>query len=224
MLLNNPQNYLVSTISDSPNSIFENLRIFEEANLKGIHFDLMDGLFVPRLGLYPELLYSIRQSTNLYIEVHTMLTYPSKYIAKIAQCGANRIILHLETIENVNKMIEYITNLGLEVGIAVNPLTDISRVIPLCEKIHSLMLMAIHPGVPKHPFLETTYSKIDKARAIIDTYNPILELQIDGGVTFSNHRELLNLGVDTLVCGSGTVFYPDNSVKSNIERLLTKTV
>jgi ribulose-phosphate 3-epimerase len=220
MSLNNPNRYLISTISDNPRDIFSNLEKFDAHNFGGLHFDVMDGVFVPRLGLYPELLWEIRKSTSMFIEVHTMLQNPIPYFHVLAESGADRIVVHVETVMDLGLILKELDSLGIEKGLALNPRTSIDSLIPYIESIDSVMLMAINPGVPRHPLIESTFSKIEKVRALIQERNPKIKIGIDGGVTFSNQLKLLSLGADYLICGSGTVFHPNNSLSENIEQLL----
>jgi ribulose-phosphate 3-epimerase len=220
MSSNRAGKYLVSTISDSPREIFEHLPIFESAGFGGLHFDLMDGIFVPRLGLYPELLKEIRRSTNLYIEVHIMIQKPSRFLDLIVDSGANKVIFHLETEEDLNELIKLAKKHEVEIGIAINPLTPTTFLEPFLTEIDSVTLMAINPGIPKHPFLESTFPKLKETKSLIDKINPKVEIVIDGGVTFSNHKKLLMSGADKLICGSGTVFHYENSLEKNLDFLL----
>lgn len=221
MLLNSPKNYLVSTISDNPRDLFENLSLFHSHDFGGLHFDVMDGVFVPRLGLYPELLQEIRKSTSLFIEVHAMLHNPLSYLDLLAESGANRIVVHVETPANLDLILREINSLGIEKGLALNPKTSMDLLIPYIDDIDAIMLMAINPGIPKHPFIENTYEKLEKMKYLVQDRNPRIKIGVDGGVTFSNHLKLLMLGADYLICGSGTVFHPNRSVSENINQLFT---
>lgn len=220
MSLNSAEQYLVSTISDNPREIFAHLPIFESAGFGGLHFDLMDGSFVPRLGLYPELLKEIRKETNLHIEAHVMIQKPSRFLNLIVDSGANRVIFHMETEEDMDELIKLAEVNKVEIGVAINPLTPATTLKPFLNRVHSVLLMAINPGIPKHPFLESTFSKLKETRSLIDQINPRVEIVIDGGVTFNNHKELLLSGADKLICGSGTIFHNENTLEKNLERLL----
>jgi len=220
MSSNSASKYLVSTISDNPREIFKHLPIFESVGFGGLHFDLMDGSFVPRLGLYPELLKEIRKETNLYIEVHIMIEKPSRFLDVIVNSGANRVIFHMETGEDLDELIRLAKIHEVEIGLAINPLTPAINLKPFLNEIDSVLLMAINPGIPKHPLLPSTFPKLKETRLLIDEINPRVEIVIDGGVTFNNHKELLMSGADRLICGSGTIFHNENTLENNLERLL----
>lgn len=211
---------MISVISDNPRTFFRNLKQYEKQGLKGLHFDVMDGVFVPRLGLFPELLKEIRQISNIFVEVHVMLTKPSKFIQAFSQAGADRMIFHVESDENMENLINLSQEEGMSVGVAINPSTSISSIIPHLGKIQSVMLMAINPGIPKHPLIETTYNRLQDLRALVNNSAPNVEIEIDGGVTFANFEKLIDQGADVLICGSGTVFQPTDSLDNNLSRLL----
>jgi ribulose-phosphate 3-epimerase len=222
MSSNRRKQFLVSTISDKPSKIFEHLSHFEREPFEGLHFDIMDGIFVPRLGLYPELLGEIRQKSSIFIEAHVMLVKPSQYLESIANSGANRVVFHLETKEDIGELIVRAKNLGLRVGLALNIETDVKGVIPYLEDIEIVMLMAIIPGIPKHPFLEITFKRLQDLMQLINQHNPSVAISIDGGVVFENVSTLFELGADRLVCGSGTVFSEEGTITRNIDKLFSQ--
>jgi len=211
--------FYISTISDNPKFIFDHLPIFEENGISGIHFDVMDGNFVPRLGLYPELLKSISESTVLPIEVHLMHSRPDDFIKILANNGAKRIQVHIETLKNPERTLGIIKEEGMESCIVLNSETDFLESNDFLHEIDSFMLMAIKPGIPKHPFIPSTLNKLTMLRAWLDIYKPDTNIGIDGGVTFSNAKKLFDLGANWLVCGSGTAFSPRATLKDNLTRL-----
>ena len=217
--MNRQTKYFVSTISDSPSDYFSNLEKFEAFGLNGIHFDVMDGAFVPRLGLFPELLKAISSRTSLPIEVHIMMDTPSRFIEVFVASGANRIIIHFESKEFSTQLISFAKKLNVEVGIAIKPSTPIEAIRSILPEVDSVLLMAINPGIPKHPILPQAVNRLRQLSQIRDAILPSLEIGVDGGVTFQNIPELVNNGADYLICGSGTVFDPGGSVESNIKKM-----
>jgi ribulose-phosphate 3-epimerase len=214
--LNSKREFYISTISEDPKLIFDHLPIYEKFGASGIHFDVMDGKFVPRLGLYPELLKSIDESTNLSIEVHLMLSEPNDYIKTFVESGANRILVHFETLQNAEKTLNLIRDNGAESCVVFNPNTSFIEAEKYLPNIDTFMLMAINPGIPKHPFIPTTFEKIKDLRRWLDHKKPETEIGIDGGVTFNNVKQLFDYGANWLICGSGTVFKPGNSITDNL--------
>jgi ribulose-phosphate 3-epimerase len=217
--LNNSKNLFASIVSDNPKNIFDNLVNLEEFGIAGIHFDVMDGSFVPRLGLYPELLSEIKSNTTKFIEVHMMVQKPSMFIHQFVDCGADRIIVHMETEENISDLISQINELGVQCGLALNPLTEIESLTPYLQDIDAIMLMAINPGIPKHPFIPEIENKLIALKGLVESEGLNLEIIIDGGVIFENVETLFKYGANTLICGSGTLFNPKHSIKENLRKL-----
>ena len=217
--MNKKIEFYASTISDNPKLIFDHLVTFKKFGISGIHFDVMDGNFVPRLGLYPELLESIKNSTDLPIEAHLMLSNPDEYIETFIEAGAQRILVHFEALENPNRTLTLINKLGVENCVVLNPKTDFSLLKHCINQIDNVMLMAINPGVPKHPFIPETLAKLKDLRNWLDDLKPEIRIGIDGGVTFDNVKQLDECGADWLICGSGTIFKPGADLVENLFQL-----
>lgn len=217
--MSNNIEFYVSTISDDPKLIFEHLPIFKEYEMSGIHFDVMDGNFVPRLGLYPELLKSIKVSSDLPIEVHLMLSNPDKYIETFMEAGAQRVLIHFESLIDPLETLKLIRNLGLESCLVLNPETQIHSIGEIITEADSIMLMAIKPGIPGHPFIPETFEKLKTLKYWLSELKPEMRIGVDGGVTFDNAKKLYEYGADWLICGSGTIFKSGVSLVDNISRL-----
>lgn len=213
------KHFFVSTISDNPSRIFENLKLFEQNKIEGIHFDIMDGIFVPRLGLYPELLREIHRHTKLPIEVHLMTVNIQPYIETLALYGASRVIFHVETKEDIEILIREARSNRLDVGMAISPDTDLDKLTRYLGKIDFIMLMAVHPGSVKKPLLSETFTRLTMLREILKRELLSMPIAIDGGITFDNIEPLSSLGADYFVCGSGTIFSPRGTLEQNLANL-----
>ncbi len=211
--------FYVSTISDDPKLIFEHLQIFKDYGITGIHFDVMDGNFVPRIGLYPELLKSIRDSSDLPIEVHLMLSNPDQYIRTFMEAGAQRILVHFESLQDPQKTLKLINSFGLESCLVLNPETELFSIRKFINDTDSIMLMAIKPGIPGHPFILETFEKLQNLKDWLSRLKPEMRIGIDGGVTFDNAKKLYEYGANWLICGSGTIFKPGACITDNISKL-----
>ncbi len=217
--MNRKIEFYASAISDEPELLFKHLPILKANGISGIHFDVMDGIFVPRLGLYPELLKSIKNSSDLPIEAHLMLSDPNKYIEIFVESGAQRILVHFESLNEPYKTLKLINSLGSETCIVLNPKTDFYLLKEFIGEIDTVMLMAINPGIPKHPFIPETFEKLEKLRNWLNVIKPDTKIGIDGGVTFENAKQLYEYGADWLICGSGTIFKPEAHLIDNISNL-----
>lgn len=219
MLSNFKPKFSCSIISGNPQEFFGQVKLLEDLGIDSFHFDVMDGNFVPRFGLYPEYLIELNQITKLPIDVHLMSINPEPYLEQFAKAGATRITPHVEPMLHGHRTITKIKNLGIEVGLALNPGTALDNVVPLLEILDSVTLMAINPGIVGHTFINSAYNRISKLRKLILEYNPSVELVVDGGVTFYNAAEIYSSGADTIVCGAGTVFNNSSTIEGNMQKL-----
>ena len=207
-----------SVISADPLTFQRDIFALEKAGIDSYHFDVMDGLFVPRLGLYPEYLRMLRSISKLPIEVHLMLHSPELYLESFITSKDVRLIPHIETLDHPIRTLMKINDLGANAGIAVNPGTHLSTIEPIIDFVDSVMLMAINPGVIGHKLLENTFIRISQLKSIIGSEKEI-KIIVDGGVTFENAKKLIQAGANSIVCGAGTVFKQQDKVFENTVEL-----
>ena len=210
----------VSAISQSPLAFFEATSTLE-TRARSWHLDVMDGHFVPRLGLYPEFIREIADRSELPITVHLMAQRPEPFIGDLVRSGATRICFHVESTQHPHRIAELIKAQGVEVGVALNPGTSLSVLDHLTEGLSSITLMAINPGIVGHEFIPSTMAKISQLRRYLfeNTTNTVPEIEVDGGVTFANALQIIQAGADSLVCGAGTVFAKGRPLSENLNRL-----
>jgi ribulose-phosphate 3-epimerase len=208
----------VSVISGDPLTFVDDSKQLELAGIDSYHFDVMDGQFVPRFGLYPEYLKMLRDLSDLPIDVHLMVSDPERYISVFADGKKLRLIPHFEALQHPVRTLMKIADTGAKAGIAINPGTRVVSIEPLVDFIDSVMLMAINPGVVGHKLLKNTFERLEKLKQVIGPDKGI-KIILDGGVTFENALELLEAGADTIVCGAGTVFSDRSRVFENTIRL-----
>ena len=207
-----------SVISGDPLTIASELQNLIQGGIDSFHFDVMDGLFVPRLGLHPEYLTMLRNLTTLPIDVHMMIENPELFIGEFSKVQGIRIIPHLEAMRHPSRTLMRIGELGAKAGIAINPGTYIPLIKPLVDYVDSVMLMAINPGIVGHKILKNTIDRITELKELLGE-NKNIKVIIDGGVTFENASELINAGADSIVCGAGTVFKEVNKVFENTQKI-----
>ncbi len=195
-----------SIICGNPSNLDEDLRAIEKGGIDYIHFDVMDGVFVPRFGLFPEYLKAIRAKTNIPIEVHMMVQDPEPYIQDFVNAGANILTPHIEPLHHPHRTMMRIKNAGVLAGFALNPGTPLSVLDYLLEDVDLVMLMAINPGIVGHKLIPKTMEKIADLRKRIDATGKDIFLEIDGGVTPESGVKMLQAGANMLVCGTGTIF------------------
>lgn len=187
-----------------------------------IHFDVMDGSFVPRYGLYPEILKAIKTNENCpLVDVHIMAENPEDHIDIFSKSGADYFNFHIEATKHPHRVIKKIINSGMKAGVALNPNTSIQDLKWLIQDIDMVVLMTINPGIVGHKFIPEMYSKINELREFsIKNGKSDLIIEIDGGVTPSNINKLILSGADALVCGNGTIFRPhEDTIKNKVNDL-----
>lgn len=209
-----------SLISTSLLSVDKLIADLKRNKVDQIHFDVMDGSFVPRLGLYPELLKEIKSKTSIPVDVHMMIDNPENYIDIFAEAGADYIIPHIESTKHIHRTLTLIRKAGVRAGVALNPGTPLSSLDYLIEDLDLVMLMAINPGIVGHKFIPSMFKKISDLSEYRAGNNFLIE--IDGGVNFENAKEIVNSGADIIVCGAQSIFNNQGTLSQNIKKLKTK--
>jgi ribulose-phosphate 3-epimerase len=150
-------------------------------------------------------------------DVHLMIVQPERYIDDFKKCGADVLTVHYEASTHLHRTLDAIRKAGMKAGVAINPHTPISALEEIMPYMDLLCIMAVNPGFGGQKFIESTYHKTRQARAMANSVNPGLHIEIDGGVTLQNHKQLIECGADVLVAGN-TVFASENPAKT-IEEL-----
>ena len=174
-----------------------------------IHFDVMDGHFVPNITFGPVLLESIKKHCDLPLDAHLMIENVDRYIPEFAKAGADMISIHIENNYHVHRSIDLIKSLGCKAGIAINPGTSLRAIEEILHYVDFVLLMSVNPGFGGQTFIERSKERLIKLRRMVDEINPNILIEIDGGVKESNIAELARLGADILVVGSGLFSYED---------------
>ncbi len=176
------------------------------AQIDMIHFDVMDGICVPRFGLYPEILSYLRKLTDLPVDVHMMVENPELYIETYAKAGADIFYVHVENNRNLHRTLKLIKESGMRPGVVWNMATPVYALDYILATIDYIMLMAINPGIVGHGIIDTIYTKISDVKHRIGDRD--INIVIDGGVSPESSAKLIDAGADILVCGSSTLFRP----------------
>lgn len=195
----------------------EEVEQMEIGGIDSIHFDVMDGLFVPRWGLHPEMLKAVKSKTKLPVDVHLMVEDVEPYINEFAQAGAEYFAPHIEPVKHIHRVVKKIRESGMKPGVALNPGTPLNVLDAIIDDLDIVVLMAINPGIVGHKLIPSAIQKISALKKYIG--NRKILIQIDGGVTFETAPIMLANGADMLVCGSSTIFKPDTLVSNKIKEL-----
>ena len=167
-----------------------------------LHIDVMDGVFVPNISFGFPVLEAVKKHCNKVIDVHLMIVEPEKYIERFAEAGADIITVHLETLKNPFDTLRAIRELGVKVGLTINPDVPVGSLYGLVGQVDMVLLMSVFAGYGGQIFIEDTWTRIEELKEIIADENPDCLIQIDGGVNMDNAPKLFEAGVNVLVAGS----------------------
>jgi len=173
------------------------------------HIDVMDGVFVPNISFGMPVLKAISKHAEKTIDVHLMIVDPDRYIKTFADLGSNILTVHYEACTHLQRTLQAIKKEGMRAGVALNPHTNISLLEDTINDIDLVCLMSVNPGFGGQSFIENTYNKVKQLKGLIAKKNASTLIEIDGGVTDKNIKQLVDVGADVLVAGSH-VFKSDN--------------
>lgn len=196
----------------------EQLVEMEQAGADYIHFDVMDGRFVPNLSIGLPVLEATRRGTSLPIDVHLMIVEPDRWIPEFAEAGADTITFHLEATPHAHRVAESIASHGKKVGVALNPATPLGALEELLPYLDQVLLMTVNPGFGGQSFIETMPAKIQRLREIIDTVGADCVIQVDGGINPATIGRVVTAGATSIVAGSA-VINDDASIERNMALL-----
>jgi ribulose-phosphate 3-epimerase len=166
------------------------------------HIDIMDGVFVPNISFGMPVLDAINKHAKKTIDVHLMIVDPDRYIATFKKLGADILTVHYEACTHLHRTLQAIKAEGMKAGVALNPHTSIDLLEDVIQDIDLVCIMSVNPGFGGQSFIENTYSKVEKLKALINKKNAATQIEIDGGVTNKNAKQLVEAGADVLVAGS----------------------
>jgi len=178
------------------------LEVVDNAGADWIHFDVMDGHFVPNITIGPMIVKSLRKYTDKVFDIHLMIENPEKYVEEFAKAGSDIITVHQETTVHLHRLITLIKSFGCKAGVSINPGTPVSVLEEILAYVDMVLIMSVNPGFGGQKFIETSVDKIKKLRSLADKYNPDLLIQVDGGVNDKNVKILDDAGCNVVVAGS----------------------
>ena len=208
-----------SILSADFSQLGSEIKRLEEGGADMIHVDVMDGHFVPNLTIGPPVIKTLRNYTKLPFDVHLMISPVHKYIKDYADAGADIITIHPEATDNLTESINLIKKLNKKVGVSLNPNTKLNIINNVLSQIDLVLIMSVFPGFGGQKFMPEVVEKIKALKKIQDEKKLNFDIEVDGGINFTNNKIVIEAGANILVSGT-TIFKENNgNIKKNIDLL-----
>ncbi len=182
-----------------------------------IHFDVMDGHFVPNITFGPVLLESIKKHCPLPLDAHLMIENPDRYIPDFIKAGADMVSVHVENTPHLHRTIDLIKSLGAKAGVVINPATPLSSLEEIIYYVDFVLLMSVNPGFGGQKFIDRSLIKLRRLKAMVESINPNILIEVDGGIKEDNILEVARAGADIFVVGSG--IFGAEDIKAQTKKL-----
>jgi ribulose-phosphate 3-epimerase len=183
----------------------EECKMINESEAGWLHLDVMDGRFVPNISFGILVIEHVRKATKKICDVHLMIEEPGNLVPAFKKAGADNVIVHLEACPNLHRNIQQIKELGMNAAVAINPHTPVFLLNDILADVHHVLIMTVNPGFGAQKFIPHSIEKIKQLRQMIDEKKLDVLIEVDGGVTVENAKQLVEAGADILVAGN-TVF------------------
>jgi ribulose-phosphate 3-epimerase len=178
-----------------------------------IHFDVMDGDFVPNLTFGPQFISNIRKYSNKVFDVHLMINRVEKFLDEYIKSGSDIITFHLEIDENINSLIEKVRGHGVKCGLAIKPKTPWEKIEPYIKSIDQVIIMTVEPGFGGQSFMNDQINKIENISSYIKSHGLNVDIEIDGGINYETGKLCTDAGANILVAGS-FLFKQENLIEA----------
>ena len=208
-----------SILSADFTKLGEEIRAIEDGGATILHFDVMDGQFVPNITIGFPVLKSVRKATKLTIDCHLMIEQPSRYAVEFVEAGADLVSVHVEADAHLHRTLTAIREAGGKAGAAINPATSLATLEEALPFADYVVLMSVNPGFGGQKFISTALDKLKRLREMIEARNLNVRIEIDGGVEMGNIKKIVEGGAEIIVAGSA-VFNggnPQQAVRNLIE-------
>jgi ribulose-phosphate 3-epimerase len=202
-----------SVLSANFLQLSNDIKMINESQADWFHLDVMDGRFVPNISFGLPVIAAIKKEAKKVMDVHLMIEEPGKYAEEFKNAGADILSVHIEACPHLHRNLQQIKSLGMKTGVAINPHTPVQQMFDVLHDVDVVCMMSVNPGFGGQKFIDYTLEKIKQLKAEIIRRGTNTLIEIDGGVTLANAKQIIDAGADVLVAGN-TVFGSENPMET----------
>lgn len=203
-----------SLLSADFTNLKSDIEVLDKNEVKYLHLDVMDGMFVPNISFGPMIIKQLRPLTDMVFDVHLMIEDPDRYIQNFKDAGADILTVHYEACKHLHRTISYIKSLGMKAGVSLNPATNIDVLDYVLEDLDLVLIMSVNPGFGGQSFIPSALDKIKNLKKKIEEKNLNVIVEVDGGVKTTNVKDVIEAGAELIVSGSDIFADKENRIKA----------